>query len=151
MTRLLSTLLACLWCASASAVELGDDWGGNLIIGNGDSPSYNARFYEHIIDGDLVKIGGICASACTIFLGLPKVCLMPRAMLGFHSASDPTVGPELNATNNVWLVKHYKPALAKQFNVWLARGAFEPGNRLIWMSAGRMHQLYGYQLCGREM
>ncbi len=148
MTKLLAILtLSLAFSGAAQAVELGDDWGGNLIAGNGGSPSYDVRFHEHILDGDLVKIGGICASACTIFLGLPKVCLGPRAMLGFHAANDPTVGSELNAVNNIWLAKHYRPALAKQFYKWLARGAFEPGNRLVWMSAGRMRSLYGYRFC----
>jgi len=31
-----------------------------------------------------VEIRGTCVSACTLFLGLPDVCVAPEAHLGFH-------------------------------------------------------------------
>jgi len=31
-----------------------------------------------------VEIRGTCVSACTLFLGLPDVCVWPEAILGFH-------------------------------------------------------------------
>ena len=50
---------------------------------------YKAK-YERIRDtGQRVIIDGICNSACTLVLGivpLNKVCVTPRASLGFHEA-----------------------------------------------------------------
>lgn len=50
---------------------------------------YKAK-YERIRDtGQRVVIDGICNSACTLVLGivpLNKVCVTPRASLGFHEA-----------------------------------------------------------------
>jgi hypothetical protein len=50
---------------------------------------YKAK-YERIRDtGQRVVIDGICNSACTLVLGivpLDKICVTPRASLGFHEA-----------------------------------------------------------------
>ncbi len=50
---------------------------------------YKAR-YERIRErGERVVIDGICNSACTLVLGivpLNKICVTPRASLGFHQA-----------------------------------------------------------------
>lgn len=34
-----------------------------------------------------VRIEGTCVSACTLFLGVPTVCVTPSARLGFHGPS----------------------------------------------------------------
>jgi hypothetical protein len=50
---------------------------------------YKAK-YERIRDrGERVVIDGVCNSACTLVLGivpLNKICVTPRASLGFHEA-----------------------------------------------------------------
>ena len=50
---------------------------------------YKAK-YERIRDrGERVVIDGICNSACTLVLGIVpmnKICVTPRASLGFHQA-----------------------------------------------------------------
>ncbi|NJS39821.1 MAG: hypothetical protein HC783_13300 [Rhodobacteraceae bacterium] len=35
-----------------------------------------------------VRIVGVCKSSCTMFLGLPKVCVSPEASFGFHGPSS---------------------------------------------------------------
>lgn len=67
---------------------------------------------------DKVEILGICASACTLYLGLPKTCVSEDAQLGFHSPSTKLKTPLLrpdweNATQ--LMAKHYPKALAKWF------------------------------------
>lgn len=37
--------------------------------------------------GTKVRIEGFCASACTLYLGLPQTCVSPAAVLGFHGPS----------------------------------------------------------------
>ena len=50
---------------------------------------YKAK-YKHIRDtGERVIIDGICNSACTLVFGIVpmnKICVTPRASLGFHQA-----------------------------------------------------------------
>ena len=55
----------------------------------GEIKSYEAK-YAHLRDkGERVIIDGICNSACTLVLGIVpmnKICVTPRASLGFHQA-----------------------------------------------------------------
>src|SRR6266511_3777444 len=55
----------------------------------GEVESYKAK-YQRIRDkGERVIIDGICNSACTLVLGivpLNRICVTPRASLGFHQA-----------------------------------------------------------------
>jgi len=76
-------LPAVLWSASACAdYRITRDHGGYL-------EDYKAK-YERIRDrGERVIIDGICNSGCTVVLGivpLNRVCVTPRASLGFHMA-----------------------------------------------------------------
>jgi len=55
----------------------------------GDLKQYEAKYLLLRDKGERVVIDGICNSACTLVLGiLPpgKVCVTPRASLGFHEA-----------------------------------------------------------------
>lgn len=70
---------------SFAAVTIEDDRGGRI-------GTYIDKF-EGIRDaGETVVIDGLCASACTIVLGAvphERICVTPRAHLGFHAAWDP--------------------------------------------------------------
>jgi hypothetical protein len=37
--------------------------------------------------GQRVELRGICLSSCTMYLGLPNVCVAPKAEFGFHGPS----------------------------------------------------------------
>jgi hypothetical protein len=56
-----------------------DDHGGDLTV-------YIERFEQLKQRRERVVIAGKCYSACTIFLGYPRVCVELNAELGFHSA-----------------------------------------------------------------
>src|SRR3982751_910137 len=50
---------------------------------------YKAKYTRIRVKGDRIVIDGICNSACTLLLGLVplnRVCVTPRASLGFHQA-----------------------------------------------------------------
>jgi hypothetical protein len=68
-------------CAQAD-YRITRDFGGHV-------EQYKKR-YEAIRDnGERVVIDGICNSACTLVLGivpLNKICVTPRAAMGFHQA-----------------------------------------------------------------
>ena len=83
MLRLASFLLAFIIVSPALAdLRITRDFGGYV-------EEYKAR-YERIRDNDeRVIIDGICNSACTLVLGivpLQRICVTPRASLGFHQA-----------------------------------------------------------------
>lgn len=66
-----------------------------------------------------VEIRGECLSACTMFLGLPDVCVSPGAVLGFHGPTTPLPGIPLppddweRATQT--MAAQYPPRLRRWF------------------------------------
>lgn len=40
--------------------------------------------------GDVIRIEGWCASACTLFLSVPNSCVTPQARLAFHAPAGGT-------------------------------------------------------------
>lgn len=68
-------------------------------------------------NGTLVRIDGLCASACTMYLRLPpgRVCITPRARLLFHQGIDKADRRHEAATQ--WLFSQYPVA----FRQWIAK------------------------------
>jgi hypothetical protein len=70
--------------ASHAAVRIAGDRGGQI-------GEYVSKFQRLHFSGQSVVIDGLCASACTLVLAaVPhgKICVTPRATLGFHAAYD---------------------------------------------------------------
>jgi hypothetical protein len=81
---LAAALLLAVVGTSHAAVRIADDRGGRI-------GTYVTKFQRLRSSGESVIIDGLCASACTIVLGtIPhnKICVTPRATLGFHAAYD---------------------------------------------------------------
>jgi hypothetical protein len=81
---LLSLLLLCLAAATPARAELRitRDHGGYV-------EEYKTKYKRVREKGERVIIDGICNSACTLVLGMVpmnKICVTPRASLGFHQA-----------------------------------------------------------------
>ncbi|HET7887084.1 MAG TPA: hypothetical protein VFL62_12725 [Bradyrhizobium sp.] len=71
--------------ASHAAMRISDDRGGRIGV-------YLDKYQGLRTSGETVIIDGYCASACTLVLGMVprnKICVTPRASLGFHAAWDP--------------------------------------------------------------
>ena len=67
---------------ASSAIRISNDRGGRI-------GAYVLKYQRLASSGESVIIDGLCASACTIVLGaLPwkRICVTPRAILGFHAA-----------------------------------------------------------------
>ena len=83
LMRLLTAILLVLPTSAASAeYRITRDHGGLVE----DYKAKYARIRDH---GERVIIDGICNSGCTVVLGivpLNRVCVTPRASLGFHMA-----------------------------------------------------------------
>ena len=81
--RIVCVIIALLWCGPAFAdLRISRDFGGFV-------EQYKAKYAKARDRGDRVIIDGICNSACTLVLGivpLNRVCVTPRASLGFHQA-----------------------------------------------------------------
>ncbi len=78
---------------ASSAIRITDDRGG--LLGK-----YIDKYAAIKKSDKKVVIDGLCASACTLVLGLIKhnnICVSPRASLGFHVASDPAPGSSPSA------------------------------------------------------
>ena len=81
--RFVALLCMLLLPVSARAdVRITRDFGGHV-------DQYKKRFAAIRDSGERVIIDGICNSACTLVLGivpLNKICVTPRAAMGFHQA-----------------------------------------------------------------
>jgi hypothetical protein len=69
-------------CAAAADYRITRDYGGAI-------EQYKAKYAAIRDRGERVIIDGICNSACTLVLGivpLARICVTPRASLGFHMA-----------------------------------------------------------------
>src|SRR6478672_12685716 len=85
MRRLAFALLApfALWSSCATAdYRITRDHGGLV-------DQYKVKYAAIRDRGERVIIDGVCNSACTLVLGivpLNRICVTPRASLGFHTA-----------------------------------------------------------------
>jgi hypothetical protein len=81
--RFVALLCMLLLPVSARAdVRITRDFGGHV-------DQYKKRYAAIRDSGERVIIDGICNSACTLVLGivpLNKICVTPRAAIGFHQA-----------------------------------------------------------------
>jgi hypothetical protein len=82
MRSLSFVLLVALATPAAADVRITRDHGGYV-------DQYKAKYTRVREKGERIIIDGICNSACTLLLGmvpLNRVCVTPRASLGFHQA-----------------------------------------------------------------
>jgi hypothetical protein len=87
------------------AVRISDDHGGQI-------GRYLAKYHALRASGERVVIDGLCASACTMILGIVprnRICVTPRAVLEFHTAYDFTAsgGQAVNSDGNRILWSNY--------------------------------------------
>ena len=92
MRWFLGALLALLLSSPAQAGVYHFDPFFNVLTihmdGGGLYLSYDGQANEAASNGTLVKINGVCASACTLFLRNTHVCITEKARLGFHAAAS---------------------------------------------------------------
>ena len=96
---------------------------------------YKAKYAKIRDRGERVVIDGICNSACTLVLGivpLNKICVTPRASLGFHAAyfdQAYTLGIKVTSTaGTADLMSYYPPAVKS----WISRnGGLTPDMKRV--------------------
>jgi hypothetical protein len=85
---------------------------------------YKARYKRIRDSGERVVIDGICNSACTLVLGIVpmnKICVTPRASLGFHQAYYDkafTFGIKVTSAAGTYDLMSYYPDTVKD---WIRR------------------------------
>jgi hypothetical protein len=116
--RFLSCVLLLLLTNSAFAdVRITRDYGGYL-------EDYKAKYAKLRDTKERIVIDGVCNSACTIVLGivpLERVCVTPRASLGFHLAYFDrrwTAGQKVTSVSGTAELMAFYPLPLKD---WLAR------------------------------
>lgn len=98
---------------------------------------------EYLVEAQItpdVEILGLCASACTIFLSVPDVCISPGAELGFHSAYDDD--GTLNPSGSQAMLSSYPRAI----RAWVERHHALDSKNLTFMS-GREAIALGVPSC----
>src|SRR5262245_62822531 len=111
MRRLAAILLILSTSAAAADYRITRDHGGLV-------DEYKAKYAKIRDRGERVIIDGICNSACTLVLGLVplnRICVTPRASLGFHEAYFDkawTFGMRVTSyAGTADLVSYYPPAV----------------------------------------
>ena len=131
MRRSLFAFLTLLLCAATPAcadLHITSDHGGYVT-------EYKAK-YERIRDRhERVIIDGICNSACTMVFGivpLNKICVTPKASLGFHQAyydKSFTFGIKVTSYEGTSELMSYYPQPVKE---WIKRnGGLTPEMKKI--------------------
>jgi hypothetical protein len=117
MRRVLVFLLLLSASPAAADYVITRDHGGLV-------EKYKTKYAAIRDKGERVVINGICNSACTLLLGivpLNRVCVTPKASLGFHQAyydKAYTFGVKVAApTGTADLMSYYPPAVKE----WIAR------------------------------
>ena len=126
---ILATLLIVVCVAPARAdLRITRDHGGYV-------EEYKAKYQRIAKTGERVVIDGICNSACTLVFGivpLNKVCVTPRASVGFHQAYYDkafTFGIKVTSNEGTSDLMSYYSEPIKQ---WLARnGGLTPEMKKI--------------------
>lgn len=98
----------CLGYAAFGTVTVRDDLGGSLSARIATVEVLRAS-------GEPVRIIGTCASACTMYLGLPNACVSRRAVLAFHGPQTQFYGVglpqrEFEAWSQI-IADHYPPRI----------------------------------------
>jgi len=118
MLRFVLAAVATLVALPAAAdYHITRDFGGYV-------EEYKARYASVRDKGERVVIDGICNSACTLVLGivpLRRICVTPRASLGFHQAyfdKSWTMGVKVTTASGTADLMSYYPEGIKG---WIAR------------------------------
>lgn len=130
MRRVAWLLICCLLAAPSARAEvrITRDHGGLV-------EDYKARYARIRDAGERVIIDGICNSACTLVLGivpLNRVCVTPRASLGFHEAyldKRWTMGLRVASASGTRDLLSYYPQSVRE---WIARkGGLTPQMKIV--------------------
>lgn|ERR1035437_1421783 len=120
-------------------IVIGDDSGGGI--------SDHVKFYNRIREAGIpVRIEGMCVSACTLVLDLPRteVCMTSTGSFGFHLASDGDPNPNLTEA----LIQRFYPPAVQQWIKDYTRLYGKLSERVIYMTFDDVIMLDVLSVCG---
>ena len=121
--------------SASAAVRIVGDYGGQI-----------GPYLEHLAalrhSGERVVIDGPCLSACTMVLGViprDRICVTPRARLGFHAAWNPgNDGAPVRSNGGTQLLMEIYPQHVRQ---WIARrGGLK--QHMVYLSGRELTSMY---------
>jgi hypothetical protein len=121
--------------ASHAVVRIAEDRGGQI-------GTYLDKYHSLRASGETVIIDGLCASACTIVLGMvphDKICVTSRANFGFHAAWDLNAnGREVTNPGATRMLYSMYPSLVRR---WIGtRGGLK--RQLIFLRGEELMSMY---------
>jgi hypothetical protein len=121
--------------ASHAAIRIADDRGGRI-------GTYLDKYHGLRTSGETVIVDGLCASACTIILGMvprDRICVTPLANFGFHAAWDLDAnGRELTNPGATRMLYSMYPSLVRR---WIgAHGGLK--RQLIFLRGEELMSMY---------
>jgi hypothetical protein len=128
-------LLFAMMLPCSATIRITSDPGGQIGL-------YLANFAALRSSGEHVVIDGACLSACTLVLGVipyDRLCVTPRAKLGFHSAWQPDQyrRPVTSPDGTALLMEIYPQAIRN----WIARrGGLTP--HMMYLSGRELTSMY---------
>lgn len=121
LAALTVTILIGGFARSEAAMRIADDRGGRI-------GTYIDKYEGLRHSNETVVIDGMCASACTIVLGAvspDRICITPRANLGFHAAWD--FGPGGRQVTNPVATRMLYSIYPGNIKRWISRrGGLKP-------------------------
>ncbi|MFC6639700.1 hypothetical protein GV827_15505 [Sulfitobacter sp. JBTF-M27] len=88
------------------------------------------------------ELRGRHCSAATMLLGVPGVCVHPKAEFGFHGCI-PVLPGETKEMGDNQMRKHYNPAL----RAWYDKNARHLQFTTKKLTGQQLHDMFGYDLC----
>lgn len=124
-----------------TATFISEDPGGVIV-------NFVKKYADMRDNGDNIVISGECVSACTLFLGVirpEKVCVMPEAYLGFHSASTITREPGKpdiieHAPEFSLLEYNMYPAIVRSYLAKQGWSGANPHPEIIWVRGSQLRK-----------
>jgi hypothetical protein len=121
--------------SASAAVRIVGDYGGQI-------GPYLEQFAALRHSGERVIIDGPCLSACTMVLGViprDRICVTPRARLGFHAAWNPgNDGAPVRSNGGTQLLMEIYPQHVRQ---WIARrGGLK--QHMVYLSGRELASMY---------
>jgi len=127
-------ILACLFISISTPTfsrTITNDHGGRI--------TKFQRFFRIAVKANVrYRIKGTCLSACTIYLGLPYVCVYPDALFGFHGAWPRQHDPKRQRMADKQMGQYLPPNLRRHYmEKWRHKNAlsfeYRTGNQIVEM------------------
>jgi len=120
-------------CRPPRIVRIHADMGGRI-------DKFEARAHDWKREGARIEIHGECSSACTLYAGMiprERVCVGPKAKLGFHQAWYHTsYGPRNDPVETARMVRKMPPEVQD----WVSRRRLS--SELVYLKGSQLHSIY---------